>query len=86
MKYVTKTFTVEIVSDGWDMNMPLRSSEDVWHWAKPLYATLDADKEHFVLIVQNNKNKVQGHKLISTGTLMRILVPRTIVRMLGAIQ
>ena len=30
---------------------PLRSSEDVWHWAKPLYATLDADKEHLVLIV-----------------------------------
>jgi hypothetical protein len=43
MKYVTNTFTVEIVSDGSDMNMPLRSSEDVWHWAKPLYATLDAE-------------------------------------------
>jgi hypothetical protein len=46
------------------MNMPLRSSEDIWQWAKPLYATLDADKEHFVLMVQNNKNKVQGHKVI----------------------
>ena len=55
---------MEIVSDGWGMNMPLRNSEDVWHWAKPLYVTLDADKEHFVLMVQNNKNKVQGHKVI----------------------
>jgi hypothetical protein len=27
MRYVSKTFTVELVSDKWDLGTPLRSSE-----------------------------------------------------------
>jgi len=52
MKYVTKTFTVELVSDRWDLGAPLRSSEDAFHYARSIYQALDADKEHFLLIVQ----------------------------------
>ena len=55
MRYLSKTFTVELVSDKWDLGIPLRSSEDVFHFVESIYRELDADKEHFVLIVQNNK-------------------------------
>ena len=79
MRYVSKTFTVELVSDKWDLGTPLRSSEDVFHFVESIYRELDADKEHFVLIVQNNKNRVQGHKVISTGSLTASLVhPREV--------
>ena len=79
MKYATKTFTVELVSDKWDLGAPLRSSEDVFHFVESMYQTLDADKEHFVLIVQNNKNRVHGHKVLATGSLTATLVhPREV--------
>jgi DNA repair protein RadC len=51
----------------------------VFHFAESIYRELDADKEHFLLIVQNNKNRVQGHKVISTGSLTASLVhPREV--------
>ena len=79
MKYVTKTFTVELVSDGSDLGAPLRSSEDTFRYARAIYQTLDADKEHFLLIVQNNKNRAVGHKVIATGSLTACLVhPREV--------
>jgi DNA repair protein RadC len=79
VKYVTKTFTVELVSDRSDLGAPLRSSEDVFRYARAIYQELDADKEHFLLIVQNNKNRVQGHKVIATGSLTASLVhPREV--------
>jgi DNA repair protein RadC len=61
------------------LGAPLRSSEDVFHFVGSIYQTLDADKEHFVLIVLSNKNRVQGHKVISTGALTATLVhPREV--------
>ena len=79
MRYAIKTFTVELISDKWDLGVPLRSSEDVFHFVESIYQKLDADKEHFLLIVQNNKNRVQGHKVISTGSLTASLVhPREV--------
>jgi len=42
--------------------------------AKPIFAELDADKEHFVLLALNNKNRINGCKVISTGTLTATLI------------
>lgn len=42
--------------------------------ARPIFAELDADKEHFLLLALNNKNRVNGYKVISTGTLTAALV------------
>jgi DNA repair protein RadC len=79
MRYVTKTFTVELVSDSSDLGAPLRSSEDAFRYARAIYQALDADKEHFLLIVQNNKNRAVGHKVIATGSLTASLVhPREV--------
>jgi len=60
---------------------PCRSSEDVQRLARAIYDTLDADKEHFVLLTLNNKNRINGFKVISTGTLTASLVhPREVWR------
>jgi len=45
------------------------ASEDVVRIARPNFAELDADKEHFLLLALNNKNRINGAKVISTGTL-----------------
>lgn len=83
IKYRLETFTVHDSSkpDGgtFRAGVPLRSSEDVARFARPIYDTMDADKEHFVLLVLNNKNKLVGFKVISTGSLTASLVhPREV--------
>ena len=41
------------------------ASNDVVRVARPIFAELDWDKEHFVLLALNNKNRINGYKLIS---------------------
>jgi hypothetical protein len=76
MAYRLKTFRVQFVAEPADfpMGSPCRSSEDVQGVARSIYETLDADKEHFVLLAMNNKNRVNGFKVISTGSLTASLV------------
>jgi len=42
--------------------------------ARPIFAELDADKEHFVLLALNNKNRINGYKVISTATLTASMI------------
>jgi DNA repair protein RadC len=72
MRYTVTTFKVRLeVSDAGDRTA---ASEDVTRIAKPIFAELDADKEHFVLLALNNKNRINGYKVISTGTLTASLI------------
>ena len=83
MAYRLKTFRVEFVAEpeGFPTGSPCRSSEDVPRVARAIYDALDADKEHFVLLAMNNKNRVNGFKVISTGSLTASLVhPREVWR------
>jgi DNA repair protein RadC len=83
MAYRLKTFRVQFVAEpeAFLAGSPCRSSEDVQRIARAIYETLDADKEHFVLLALNNKNRVNGFKLISTGSLTASLVhPREVWR------
>jgi DNA repair protein RadC len=83
MAYRLKTFRVHFVAEPAEFpaGSPCRSSEDVERVARAIYATLDADKEHFLLLVMNNKNRVNGFKVISTGSLTASLVhPREVWR------
>jgi DNA repair protein RadC len=78
-----KTFRVQFVAEPAEFpaGSPCRSSEDVQRLARAIYETLDADKEHFVLLVLNNKNRVNGFKVVSTGSLTASLVhPREVWR------
>src|SRR6266481_2205752 len=83
MAYRLKTFQVQFVAEPTELpaGSPCRSSEDVERVARAIYQTLDADKEHFVLLAMNNKNRVNGFKVISTGSLTASLVhPREVWR------
>ena len=83
MAYRLKTFRVQFVSEPGDYvaGSSCRSSGDVERVARAIYQTLDADKEHFVLLAMNNKNRVNGFKVISTGSLTASVVhPREVWR------
>jgi DNA repair protein RadC len=85
IKFKLATFTVHDSGNAtgkkWHTGQPVRNADDLWNFAKGIYATMDADKEHFVLLAFNNKNRVIGYKLISTGSLTASLVhPREVWR------
>ena len=75
MAYRLKTFRVQFVAEPVEFpaGSPCRSSEDVERVARAIYATLDADKEHFLLLAMNNKNRVNGFK-VYIGSLTASLV------------
>ena len=80
--YRLETYRVSFVCEpGMNPGQPVRSSEDLAHYARSIYATLDVDKEHFTIIATNNKNRVNGFKVVSTGSLTASLVhPREVWR------
>ncbi len=81
VRFRLKTFTVRETNNSgrWHIGQPARSSDDVYRLAQTIYTELDADKEHFVLLALNNKNRLLGFKLISTGSLTASLVhPREV--------
>jgi DNA repair protein RadC len=83
MTYRLKAFRVQFVAEPAEFPRcsPCRSSADVERLARAIYQTLDADKEHFLLLAMNNKNRVNGFKVISTGSLTASLVhPREVWR------
>jgi len=75
-----QTFTVhETDPQRWKAGQFARSSEDVFKLSQAIYAELDADKEHFVVLCLTNKNRLSGFKVISTGSLTASLVhPREV--------
>ncbi len=83
MAYRLKTFHVQFVAEPAEFptGSPCRSSEDVERAERAIYQTLDADKEHFLLLAMNNKNRVNGFKVVCTGSLTASLVhPREVWR------
>jgi DNA repair protein RadC len=81
--YRLKTFQVQFVAESAEFpaGSPCRASNDAERIARRIYQRLDADKEHFLLLVLNNKNRVNGFKVVSTGILTASLVhPREVWR------
>lgn len=78
--FKSQTFTVRETDAGKINTLtPCRSSEDTYRLARNLYDTLDADKESFILLALNNKNRLLGHKVISIGSLTASIVhPREV--------
>ena len=72
MRYTVTTFKVGL--EVAEAAVPTRTAEDVWRFSDSIFRDLDADKEHFVLLALSNKNRVNGFKVISTGTLTTSLV------------
>ena len=83
MAYRLKTFRVQFVAERpeYPGGSHCRSSTDVERVAREVYRTLDADKEHFLLLAMDNKNRVNGFKVVSTGSLTASIVhPREVWR------
>ena len=72
MRYTVTTFKVRL--EVCEPGETARASEDAWRIAKPIFAELDADREYFVVLGLNQKNRITGHKEISSGTLTSSLV------------
>ena len=72
MRYTGTTFKVR--QEVCTMGDGTAASDDVVRVARPIFEELAADKEHFVLLALNNKNRVNSYKVISTGTLTTSLI------------
>lgn len=78
--YELETFTVKLAVAERDLDA-CRSSEDAAALMRPVYAQLDADIEHFSVLFLNNKNRLRGYKVVSSGSLTASLVhPREVYR------
>jgi proteasome lid subunit RPN8/RPN11 len=78
--YELETFTVKLAVAERELDA-CRSSEDAAALMRPVYAQLDADIEHFTVLFLNNKNRLRGYKVVSSGTLTASLVhPREVYR------
>jgi DNA repair protein RadC len=83
MAYRLKTFQVQFVAEPpeFPAGSHCGASNDAERIARSIYQRLDADKEHFLLLTLNNKNRVNGFKVVSTGSLTASLVhPREVWR------
>jgi hypothetical protein len=63
MRYTVTTFKVRL--EVCDVGERTGASDDVVRVARPIFAELDADEEeHFLLLALNNKNRINGCKVI----------------------
>jgi DNA repair protein RadC len=85
-RYTVKTIRVQLsVKDGGQtVHAPGVAAEI----AKAIFAELDADQEHIVLLCVNTRNRVNGYKVVSSGCLDQALCdPKVLFRnalLLGA--
>jgi RadC-like JAB domain len=80
--YELETFKVKLaVQESPSQLTPARSSEDAYRLMRPIYAGLDADQEHAVVLLMDNQNRVRAFKVLASGSLTANLAgPREILR------
>jgi len=68
IRYKLQTFTVHdsvnAVGKTYRSGVPLRSSDEADRYARAIFSGLDADKEHFVVLAMNNKNRGDLYTLL----------------------
>jgi DNA repair protein RadC len=78
--YEIETFKIKLAVEEPKL-APARCALDATAILRPIYADLDADQEHFAILLLNNKNRVRAHKVISSGSLTASLVhPREVFK------
>lgn len=82
MKYEIKTFTVKLKLKETKKEMELLTSPlQVEPIARGIFATLDADQEHFIMLLLNVQNELIGYKHLNSGTIDQVAVyPRIVMR------
>jgi DNA repair protein RadC len=88
MRYSLKTIRVSLTVEEPQFSGKVTSAADVERIARPIFATLDADQEHLVLLAMSCGAKVLGFKVLSSGGMSSSIVdPRVVFRnalLLGA--
>jgi DNA repair protein RadC len=80
-RYAVKTFTVQLALRENPKGDVLNSPNKAREVARAILATLDADQEHFVVLMLNVQNELIGYKNVSSGTIDQVAVyPRIILR------
>ena len=78
--YEIETFKIKLAVEEPKL-VPASCALDATAILRPIYADLDADQEHFSILLLNNKNRVRAHKVISSGSLTASLVhPREVFK------
>lgn len=71
--YTIKTFKVRLnVSEA--ATDTARQSSDCYRILQPIFADLDADQEHGVVLSLNGQNEITGYKVISSGQMGSALI------------
>ena len=72
-RYTIKTIRVKLAVQE-QPNVPLGSPHDAEVLLRTIYKDLDADQEHFCLLVLNQRNRVSGFKIIFSGGQSEALI------------
>ena len=78
MNYMITTFKVSFVAESNPVRS-VKSPADVNAVLRPIFADLDSDQEHFVLLVLNNQHRITGFKVISSGTMNASLLDMKLI-------
>lgn len=85
-RYEIETYRLAVADPG--PLTPAGTPDHAVQVLRTIFADLDADQEHFVVLALDNKSRVTGFKVVHTGTLTSSLVhPREVLRatiLLGA--
>jgi len=66
MKYKIKTFQVQL--ELHEKGEKITDAPEAVKIARSIFDTLDADREHFVALFLNRANKVEGYKVLFSGS------------------
>jgi len=76
--YELETFKVKLMVSE-PLTEKVREPAAAWRILKLIYADLDADQEHFAVLLLNNKNVLRGYKVISSGSQTSSLIHPALV-------
>lgn len=77
--YELETFKVRLaISEPCELGKT-RGSGEAWKILRAIYADLDADQEHFSVLLLDNKNRIRRHKVLFTGSQTTSLVHPAVV-------
>lgn len=77
-RYSIKTLTIKTKNPAESINS-VRDPESVYRLASEIYARLDDDQEHFVVLALNKANGVTGFKVCHSGTIDQAPVSPAII-------
>jgi DNA repair protein RadC len=77
--YEIETFKIKLAVQEPSTLTPARSSQAAVAFLRSVYAELDADQEHLLMLSLNAKNKIRACKVLATGNQMKSLVDPSII-------